>query len=229
MNDISLNYFGGSGGFLLLHLLLLSDQYHCSFYNNVSFDRAFKQQWQVDSGVHWKDQETWPDPVATQSSDTTLPRIYFNCNPDTIENIVDTDRKICLWTDLPSQIELCIYKQAYWFYLDTKKRRIYPEQWNDNLIPQLRNLCLSGDMNFWRDILVTNLATDFHNTPVLKKSLPYLQNSTVNIKLQDTVNSNGEILVENGLMSKITSNQLDLIQRWKRLHPAELLEKIGVR
>jgi hypothetical protein len=54
MNNLSIGYSGGSGGFLLLHLLLLSDQYHVEFKDNKLFAEAFAQQWKIIDPNQWK-------------------------------------------------------------------------------------------------------------------------------------------------------------------------------
>jgi hypothetical protein len=68
MNELSIGYSGGSGGFLLLHLLLLSDQYHVKFKDNKTFDEAFEKQWKITNPNQWKSLETWPDNLQTYNS-----------------------------------------------------------------------------------------------------------------------------------------------------------------
>jgi hypothetical protein len=43
------------------------------------------------------------------------------------------------------------------------------------------------------------------------------------------VNSNGDILLDLLDIPPMTPEQLNLINRWKKLHPPELLEKIGIK
>lgn len=116
LKDISLYYFGGSGGFLLLHLLMLSDQFYCSFptHNNVSFTEILKKQWDVKNHYDWKKSEIWPDNDVTFSSVTDKRKIYFYCNP-TAETIRSDTLNILLYTDIKTQLILSKYKNASYF------------------------------------------------------------------------------------------------------------------
>lgn len=117
LKDISLYYFGGSGGFLLLHLLMLSDQFYCSFYKhkNVSFTEILKKQWNIKNHHDWKKSEIWPHNAATFSSITDKRKIYFYCNP-TAETIRTDTLNILLYTDVRSQLILSKYKNAFDFF-----------------------------------------------------------------------------------------------------------------
>lgn len=117
LKDISLYYFGGSGGFLLLHLLMLSDQFYCSFppHNNVSFTEILKKQWDVKNHHDWKKSEIWPDNHVTFSSITDKRKIYFYCNP-TAETIRPDTLNILLYTDIKTQLILSKYKNASYFF-----------------------------------------------------------------------------------------------------------------
>ena len=48
------------------------------------------------------------------------------------------------------------------------------------------------------------------------------------VKLQDVINSNGKILEDLLEIPAMNIKQHNLIDRWKKLHPSELLEKIGI-
>jgi hypothetical protein len=117
MNDLNIGYSGGSGGFLLLHLLMLSDRYHVEFQQSKTFAEVFEQQWKITNPDHWKDTETWPDNPKTCVSTTSLNKIYFFCNPD--ENPDRTHYpglNLVLYTDYRSQLLLTRYKKAFWHY-----------------------------------------------------------------------------------------------------------------
>ena len=58
--------------------------------------------------------------------------------------------------------------------------------------------------------------------------LPFLNSADIVVKLQDVVNSNGKILEELLEIPTMNSKQHELIERWKKLHPQELLEQIGI-
>lgn len=125
MKDFNLFYSGGSGGFLLLHLLLLSGRYHVVFKNDISMCQALERQWQILDHQAWKKTESWPDNEKTFHSHSELTKIYFYCNPD-INFPIDhvyyqgqfgeySDHSVGLYTDYPSQTRLAKYKRAWYF------------------------------------------------------------------------------------------------------------------
>ena len=115
MSDLALGYIGASGGFLLLHLLLLSDRYHVEFHNNVCISTAINNQWNIDHHHNWKKTEHWPNNDATSLSTTPFNKIYFYCSPNNNEFSKNPVKKIALYTDIDSQLILSRYKNAYWF------------------------------------------------------------------------------------------------------------------
>jgi hypothetical protein len=116
MHNIKLCYLGGSGGFILLHLLLLSDKFYCTFKDkNNGLQDIINKQWNVTNHLYWKQAENWPDNWLTQKNIVDRQKIYFFCNP-TIEKISAFDGKIVLlYTDSKSHLELAYYKRA-WIY-----------------------------------------------------------------------------------------------------------------
>lgn len=117
MSDIKLCYFGGSGGYIVLHLLLLSNQFHCVFVDrHKKLHDIIDQQWRIVDATSWKHTEHPPDNFATRASKSPKSKIYFFCNP-TIENISNFDGStVFLYTDAESQFELSLYKNAYIFF-----------------------------------------------------------------------------------------------------------------
>lgn len=125
MKDFNLFYSGGSGGFLLLHLLLLSGRYHVVFKNDVPMKTALARQWQIDDHESWKKTESWPDNEKTFHSQSKLTKIYFYCNPDAVFDLSDSyyqgnfgeysDLSVGLYTDYSSQVTLAKYKRALYF------------------------------------------------------------------------------------------------------------------
>jgi hypothetical protein len=116
-HDLNLFYSGGSGGFLLLHLLLLSDQYFSSFPTELSLDEIIKHQWQIKDPAQWKEKEISPSETETKKAVCDLQKIYFYCNPN-YANIkyFPGGVNLCLYTDYASQRKLAYYKKANWFY-----------------------------------------------------------------------------------------------------------------
>ena len=87
-NNIFLYYSGGSGGFLVLHGIILSKSHNANQYE-VDYNSVINSQW--DSLTHdyskWKDTEIWPDNKKTEI--LVCDKIYFSCNP----NKEDSDYK----------------------------------------------------------------------------------------------------------------------------------------
>jgi hypothetical protein len=252
-----LGYRGGSGGFLLLHLLLLSDNFFCSFSEQKQFDQILKDQWNITDHKLWKQHEHWPDNFITANSNSSLNKILFECNPSVddffrynklfqrfnqayldvkepswpnITSFVDFDqlpqriksevidvldcenliqvalsgsthkKSIWLYTDIHSQNELAFYKKASFYYQRPDREKI---------------------KNF------ADKSKKWQNTLVDIDAIYFLNNSNIQIKLQDLVND-PKILITHGLIDSINQNQYRLLTRWKNLHPPELLKKIGI-
>ena len=115
--DLNLFYSGGSGGFLLLHLLLLSGKYFSSFPTVLSLDEIIARQWQIEDPARWKEKEICPSDQETKKVVCNLQKIYFYCNPDydDIEYCLG-GINLCLYTDYASQRKLAYYKKANWYY-----------------------------------------------------------------------------------------------------------------
>ena len=102
---INLFYFGASGGFFSLHLLLLTNQYNCIFCgDNQNFDDIFENQWNISETCNWKDTETWPDNDRTLQSNFNN-KIFFHCN-DVGNFIKFPGRKVVVYTDLSTQWQM---------------------------------------------------------------------------------------------------------------------------
>ena len=111
---INLFYFGASGGFLCLHLLLLTNQYNCIFKGHTqNFDDVFSKQWDISEIGERKNSETWPDNDRTLRSNFDN-KIFFHCND--VENFGKfSGRKVVVYTDSSTQWQMAKSKNAYWF------------------------------------------------------------------------------------------------------------------
>lgn len=258
-----LGYRGGSGGFVFLHFLMLSDQYYASFENNFSINFIVDYQWDIHTPADWKKTEIWPNNVCTFHSDTPLKKILYHCNPtqqeffnypqrqfidhfvvaynnikdstwpsinsiddfnylpaDVKQEVIETLRPYCqqvinyffnlpaesdtfiwLYTDVDTRNELAWYKKAA-FYRDNPFKE------------KITNL--SKHATLWKETLVDSSAVYF------------LENSDIQIKLQHWANE-PDILVDHQLIDKVNQKQYNLLNHWKKLHPPELLQKIGIR
>lgn len=259
MNDCNyhLGYRGGSGGFLLLHFLLLSDEYFTSF-ADISLNEAIDKQWNILDHAAWKSTETWPSNFITVVNRSNLKNLLYFCNPSTneffspycdfsklipsydrikdvtwpaIKNFHDflllppyiknelakTDpllfkwlicdikinknpKTIWVYTDVYSQNELAYYKRAYWYQNKSLKSKMVD---------------LSDRTAEWNNLQVDKAAVDF------------LNRSDFQVKLQDFVND-PTILIDLKLIKQTNQEQMQLLNRWIKLHPPELLEKIGI-
>lgn len=115
MKSLNLFYSGGSGGFLLLHLLLLSGKFYTSFKSDKSLDDIIDYQWNVSDHNRWKSTEIWPDNQQTKKDSTNLCKIYYWCNPIDFVSKIRPGLGLVLYTDINSQFELAFYKKAHWF------------------------------------------------------------------------------------------------------------------
>lgn len=252
-SNINLLYSGGSGGYLLLHLLLLSRKYIAAFNENNNIDDIIKSQWQIPILHEWKTKETVPNNHLTHSMCTDLKKVYFFCNPE--EGVEDrwigdsNSINVCIYTDYQSQEKLAYYKKAKWYNPDMGsqfaqyaqllrewrqhytniKARTWPKCTSFRHINQL-------PLPIQSEILANPYTTkfveytklkEFNNCTVYGPIFRFLENAEVTIKLQDLINSNGEELLKIGLTS-VTPPQLELISTWKKLHPSWLLRDIGI-
>lgn len=118
--DINLFYFGASGGFFCLHLLLLTDQYSCVFCKHgQDFETVFRKQWDISNISDWKSHECWPNNKKTQTS-TLTNKIYLTCN-EINDFISYPGIPIILYTDIETQWYLAETKRAFWFFGKTNE------------------------------------------------------------------------------------------------------------
>lgn len=119
-NDLNLLYSGGSGGFALLHFLLMSEQFDICFPSALNYQKVFDRQWKISTAELWKIPEVWPDNDLTYQTPFSKNKIYYYCNPEV--NFPDLSKAYCnfnlvLYLDYYSQHKLARYKKA-WLYLD---------------------------------------------------------------------------------------------------------------
>lgn len=171
MNDISLYYSGGSGGFFALHLILLAGEHECKFDNDVSFDEIFATQWNIMPG-HWKANEAWPNNELTAKS-AIKNKVYFYCNQFEVKST--TGKKLLIYTDLATQVELSFMKGANWFnYEDRRLITMYYD--------------IKGDAA-WPDIVdaddIYSLPTDIKAEFFTRANLNLYEDINLQIKLRD--------------------------------------------
>lgn len=187
--DMSLFYYGGSGGFLLLHLLLMSGKFYAG---GINIDKL-EQQWNITDPRDWKSQETWPKNLETEKSVTSKTKLYFNCNnPDQWINKDQT--RVLIYVDLDMQLKLSQYKNA-WCY----NNKVLSQEQTDELLEKINTTAIAiGNKRY------------YYKLPEL------IEKADIKINLLDLVLSPKNELAKFGL--ELNSRQTQLIQHWISLH-----------
>jgi hypothetical protein len=253
IDNVYLGYRGGSGGNILLHLLLCSGRYHVSFDNNAEFESVKIKQWNISSPNSWKSTETWPNNLATALKQTDLQKIFFYCNPTVddffrvgqdFSNIkqIYNDIKDESWPNISSYQEYCqlpnwIQNECENFHGMTSLITFYKKHkkfvWVYTDLYSQNELCWYKKAYYYRQTDPTKKSIDRFSQPNYKneyvdpEALPFLFRCDITLRLQDVINQ-PEILVDQGLIGSINEKQRELISHWISLHPKDLLENIGI-
>lgn len=110
--DLKILYSGASGGFVVLHYLLLTRKYQIDIINHQPLEEIIEHQWAVRFPGKWKSKELWPD--NSQTDLLPSPRLYFFCGFNNTIGHFPGDNLV-VYTDISSQIKLAQYKNANWF------------------------------------------------------------------------------------------------------------------
>lgn len=250
--DLVLGYRGGSGGFLLLHLLCLSDQYHVVWQDDHTFEQVFKKQWSIIDAAQWKDSETWPNNYATALSDTSKRKIVFYCNPslhsftdDPLVDIITAYHSIKdpSWPEIHRfqdyisldrhirdefETEHGMLPLIDWCrrYYNAKRLWIYTDIHSQETLSKYKRA-----YNYWHkgpnDTIdpIKSSAWDSKNVDV--DAIDCLASSDIIIYLQDLL-KNINLLVDLGLIDQIRPCQADFVQHWLNLHADEILQELGL-
>jgi len=247
-NNLHLNYFGGSGGFLALHLLLLSHHY-CNDLNN-QLDTVLAHQWNISDHSKWKYNETWPDNNKTFSMPGS-PKLFFYCNHPVLQWAQLSGIKLLVYTDLASQLALSNYKKSWMhqtditpserdlnFHFELFYNAVKDISWPEcnsinnskNLPEHIQQELLSHNdyLDFlkatsWSQwFIVKNQANTINNDIVYSEAAAAAKHSNIVVKLQDIVNTDGAALLT-PLGLAVNDQHIGLIQRWKSLHSNEIL------
>lgn len=213
--DLNLFYYGASGGFFCLHLLLLTGQYDCKFERDLKFNQIFQSQWDITSHKLWKSSEVWPDNNATVASNITN-KIYYTCNNE-LEFTKFSGKKIVVYTDIDTQYYLAQTKRAYWFYsidimnhnLAEKYNIIKGKDWPScnsneqfNKLPKwIIDECIN-EFNFGIYLIdiptVESISISHNNERIYTKLKTLIESTEIDIlvKYQDLIKTNGEVLFD---------------------------------
>ena len=250
--DLHLGYIGGSGGFLALHLLLLSNHYNC-YINGGSVDEIIDHQWTVPDSTLWKSKELWPDNEKTKINFSNN-RLFFQCNPALDEWASIVDRKVYVYTDLKLQLALSKYKNAWVFYTSADRKTRTLDYWFEkfynnirdpawpacNAISQISQLPkkiqqelqsypdFHGLINSknWEDWFFTeHQYCKLNNQVVYPDCVLLAQCSNIVVDLKDIVQSQGAaLLTPLGLIA--TDQHRMLINHWLSLHPNDIVKQL---
>lgn len=218
---------------------------------------AVASQWNISDNLKWKDSEVIPYNYESINGESGLDKILYYCNPTTeaffekqrltdivlkryasikqpawptlhnLTDLVNLDDTICdkvcsilrckniltylrtnipatktvwLYTDFHSQNEMAFLKKAYLYFKDPEKEKITD---------------------------FSELTDTWQNVTVDKHAVYFLNNTDIQIKLQDWIN-NPELLVDLGLVDTVNQKQFDLLDHWRKLHPPGLLYSMGI-
>lgn len=114
--DVVIYYYGGSGGFYALHLLLLGNYYKCVMHGvTQTLDDIIARQWRISDIHEWKANETWPDNASTLASDFAH-KVFFICNPEPEDLEKYPGTKIIIYTDTDTHWDFVRAKRCFLFY-----------------------------------------------------------------------------------------------------------------
>lgn len=247
--DVHLGYRGGSGGFILLHLLLCSGEYHVSFDGGHTFNDVMDTQWRITDPRCWKNNEVWPNHADTVMECSPLPRIFYYCNPGLEEyfspqNYIVNSYQRCKdpsWPDvkdfesyskLPKHIrDECEIQHGLAPLVQHTTRHkkfvwIYTDIDSQNELSFYKKAYWYYERPERRKRILLKRGI-YNNTQVDISALPFLQRCDTALYLQDVV-KNPSILVDQGLIRSVNTRQTQLIERWLSLHPLELLQKTNL-
>lgn len=253
MDDVTLGYVGGCGGFFALHLLLLSNRYNCSL--PQSLDDILQHQWNIQNPKHWKSTEVCPDNAKTLE-EFASPRLFFQCNPSIDNWQTIKHRKVLIYTNLNLHLKLSKHKHCGFYHPDVHANSrsldyhfsnfyagIRDSSWPDcDTIEQIKNLPehvinelqqnayfvdFTNAVSWEQWFLIQHKNYSINHEVVYKDCFDLAQSSTHVIDLKDIVASQGTALLE-PLGLSITRQHKEFIIKWVNLHPLELKQLLGV-
>lgn len=253
----NIGYRGASGGFLLLHFLLLSEQYYTDIFDNITFSDVIAQQWNMSDHNDWKTTEFWPSNFKSINGASVQDKVTFSCNPtveeffqkkELIGNIAEwySNIKDSQWPAVTSASDLnnlpeYIYDEVSTTldckntlqylkdHVDTKCVWLYTDFDSQNELAYYKKAYFyCADPTREKIQHFEHFTATWNGINVDKNAVYFLNHSNIQIKLQDLVNS-PDRLIDHGLIDQVNQNQHKLLTHWKSLHPPELLKKIGIK
>jgi len=137
-SDITIVYQGGSGGYFLYYLLLLSGQFISGEESIIESNGNTTEVWKLindqfplslqNQNDVWKHTEHWQDNRLCANTKTSKRKLYLICNPlfapKRYENnkwITSISTPVLMYTDIKTQLRLAYDKRAHWFAPDPTK------------------------------------------------------------------------------------------------------------
>jgi hypothetical protein len=205
MDDVTILYQGGSGGFAIYYYLLLSGRYQ---YDIDTVQSMIAQQFPSELATtpsKWKNKEFWPNNPELKKN--CSPTVFLICNPlfnpemyKVNQQISLDTHRILLYTDIHLQLRMAYEKQAYWFTPVSRQYFNAPVS-NKQYIRQ-----------------------------VINSSKPYSNNQVDTTVLEIVNKFKPDLIVdlttfiESGTLDNFpmpTQDQLDFLKYWKSLQPAK--------
>jgi hypothetical protein len=154
VQDTTILYQGGSGGFLLFYYMLLSGEYitgldmdrieeyiEIQYHTNLASN---KKNWKINT-------EHWPNNTGCKNTPSNKPKLFLFCNPlvpeqlEEVQCIVNDTKILLLYTDLNTQIRMAYNKHAHWFntwFIELNKRPLTHNYYTTK--QQIRKILKSG-------------------------------------------------------------------------------------
>jgi len=200
-DDLNIFYYGGCGGFYLLHQLLLTDNFYC-YLEGKPYLEINKKQFDILDIKSWKNNEVWPENTLTKKEKNTLRKIYFHCN-DIKDWINAEEFKICLYTDYRSHIRLAANKQAFFYNTEGS-------YYDGNYIGYTKKLLKD------------------YNSEIFKGYKVAMKKADLNVKTQEVWTLKGLEKFLNTVGCEMQQHNIDFLKKFLNFHPTKLLQKIGV-
>lgn len=168
--DVTIVYPGGSGGFLLYFLLLLTENFISGDElilnsNNLlqSINDRISQQYPnslMNNSKNWKVNEIWPNNFAIKYKSLNKRKLFLICNPLFEKNefyknleISSNTFIILLYTNIHLHLRLAYDKNAYWFTDVSRKKFKAPEKDYEYITKIFKNTLLYQDKLVAQDVV----------------------------------------------------------------------------
>jgi len=201
-NDLNIFYYGGSGGFYLLHQLLITDKFECCFGLDLSYSEIRDKNFNIKNLETWKDTEIVPRNTFTLNKITDKNKIFIHCNDNDIDDWMRyPGKKLMIYTDINSHLRLAYYKKAKTF--DSYMKPCTFTKIKDILTKRKQKNCFN-------------------------KVSAMLKKTDIAIYYQDILTIDGLNNLFKELNLQISDANIQFMKQYLSLHPKKLLKKIGV-